>query len=399
MNIFSLSSKIEPLIVEGQCVFIFNHICKKNIKVYFYDKSNINGLKVVISNSNVLVYNIKNNDCYKDNNNICGFTKSEGIFYWISLDSKNQTIYVGIGEPRLETIIYKFSWNFDDKNNYKKNKLFLESLNKVRYNKFVTQKIKLLKNPIVNKIPLIVKNTEELSMNDITSNKYLPKSHLNNVSQQLYDCISGKNFVLNDNDFPEFTQAIEYSIKTEGCWCYNKLKEKSTEFNKDMPNIYETYLRITLGRNSGESPGIPYVMEIWPVGHYSPIHSHANSNAIIRVLNGSINVKLYPYLCNDKIGVKEFAETNFFLNDITWITSSLNQVHQLKNLETNTDTCITIQCYMYGNKNIKHYDYFDYINNNGNKQQYDPDSDMDFFKFKLKMKEEWINKDKHIKYF
>lgn len=399
MNILSPSSKIEPLIVEGQGVFIFNHICKKNIKVYFYDKSNINGLKVVISNSNVLVYNIKNNNCYKDDNNICGFTKSEGIFYWISLDSNNQTIYVGIGEPRLETIIYKFSWNFDDKNNYEKNKLFLESLNKVRYNKFVTQKIKLLKNPIVNKVPLIVKNTEELSMNDIASNKYLPKSHLNNISQQLYDCISGPNFVLNDDDFPEFSQAIEYSIKTKGCWCYNKLKEKSREFDKDVPNIYETYLRITLGQNSGESPGIPYVMEIWPVGHYSPIHSHANSNAIIRVLNGSINVKLYPYLCNDEIGVKEFAETNFFLNDITWITPSLNQVHQLKNLETNTDTCITIQCYMYGNKNIKHYDYFDYINNNGNKQQYEPDSDMEFLKFKLKMKEEWINKDKYIKYF
>jgi hypothetical protein len=399
MNILSPSSKIEPLIVEGQGVFIFNHICKKNIKVYFYDKSNINGLKVVISNSNVLVYNIKNNNCYKDDNNICGFTKSEGIFYWISLDSNNQTIYVGIGEPRLETIIYKFSWNFDDKNNYEKNKLFLESLNKVRYNKFVTQKIKLLKNPIVNKVPLIVKNTEELSMNDIASNKYLPKSHLNNISQQLYDCISGPNFVLNDDDFPEFSQAIEYSIKTKGCWCYNKLKEKSREFDKDVPNIYETYLRITLGQNSGESPGIPYVMEIWPVGHYSPIHSHANSNAIIRVLNGSINVKLYPYLCNDEIGVKEFSETNFFLNDITWITPSLNQVHQLKNLETNTDTCITIQCYMYGNKNIKHYDYFDYINNNGNKQQYEPDSDMEFLKFKLKMKEEWINKDKYIKYF
>ena len=77
----------------------------------------------------------------------------------------------------------------------------------------------------------------------------------------------------------------------------------------------------------------------------------------------------------------------------------LSEFYQLKNLETNTDTCITIQCYMYGNKNIKHYDYFDYINNNGNKQQYDPDSDMDFFRFKLKMKEEWINKDKHIKYF
>ena len=226
-------------------------------------------------------------------------------------------------------------------------------------------------------------------MHDIAENKYLPKAHLNLVAQQLYDCISGPNFVLNNGDFPEFTQAIEYSIKTEGCWCYNKLQEKSTEFNKDVPNINETYLRITLGCNSGDSPGIPYVMEIWPVGHYSPIHTHANSNAIIRVLRGSINVKLFPYLCNDSEGVKEFGEKNFDVDDITWISPTLNQIHQLKNLESNSDTCITIQCYMYGTKNMDHYEYFDYINNDGKKEQYEPESDMEFTKFKLLMKEEW----------
>ena len=133
-------------------------------------------------------------------------------------------------------------------------------------------------------------------------------------------------------------------------------------------------------------------MEIWPVGHYSPIHSHANSNAIIRVLHGQINIKLFPYLCSDSEGVKEFGEKNFGVDDITWISPNLNQIHQLKNLENNIDTCITIQCYMYGVKNSVHYDYFDYIDNDGKKQKYEPDSDMEFIKFKLLMKEEWLQR-------
>jgi hypothetical protein len=69
-------------------------------------------------------------------------------------------------------------------------------------------------------------------------------------------------FYLNSDDFPDFSDAIEYSIITEGKWCNTRLKEKSREFNKDKSNILETYLRITLGQNNGESPGIPYVMEI-----------------------------------------------------------------------------------------------------------------------------------------
>jgi hypothetical protein len=84
--------------------------------------------------------------------------------------------------------------------------------------------------------------------------------------------------------------------------------------------------------------------------------------------------------------------TNTYKNDVTWISPGLNQIHQLKNLESNKDTCMTIQCYMYDNQNIKHYDYFDYIDNNNKIQQYEPDSDMDFVDFKQLMKQEWNNR-------
>jgi hypothetical protein len=218
----------------------------------------------------------------------------------------------------------------------------------------------------------------------------MPKENLPPIGQKLYDCIAGKEFKLNTPDFPEFTQAIEYSIRTPGLWCYEKLKDKSREFNPDVPDLSETYLRITLGENNGESPGIPYVMEIWPVGHYSPIHSHSGANAIIRVLNGEIHVSLYPFLCSQKGSPLEpFGSATFKEGDVTWIAPTLNQTHQLKNLETNSYTCITIQCYMYPANDRGHYDYFDYLDADGNKQLYEPDSDMEFLAFKELIRKEW----------
>jgi hypothetical protein len=248
------------------------------------------------------------------------------------------------------------------------------------------QSIKLLRDPIINPVPLKIKRIDELTMSDIAECKYLPNAFLTQTNQQLFNCISGKNFLLDDDYFPDFSEAIQHSIVTEGCWCYKKLLEKSTEFNPDKPNLYETYLRITLGRNSGESPGIPYVMEIWPSNHYSPVHSHADSNAVIRVLHGSIHVSLFPFLGT----TDSFDEADFHKDDITWLSPELNQIHQLRN---NTDeVCITIQCYMYDLNNEKHYDYFDYLDDNKKIVQYEPDSDMDFVKFKELIRTEWNNK-------
>lgn len=148
------------------------------------------------------------------------------------------------------------------------NKVFLESLVSVGLSETVVP-LRLLKDPITLAVPLFVKGTGDLTMDDVAGTKYLPWSQLSPAGQTMYNCISGDKFVLNTPDFPDFSDAIEYSIRTPGLWCNTRLKEKATEFGSN-PNPLKTYLRITLGQNNGESPGIPYVMEIWPVGHYSP---------------------------------------------------------------------------------------------------------------------------------
>jgi len=377
------------LLVHGQCVFIFKTDNNQSTCLFhIYNNDNSNELKIEFTTTNVIITKLPKNESLIDINNKEGLINKNGAFYWVSIDSQNQKIYCGIGEPRIETIIYSYKFSNDDKLNWENNKLFLESLVKIiiPQESSSIKPLKLLRDPITDKIPMIVKNTDEVSMTDISQGEIIPKSNLSQTAQKLYDCISGKKFILNTKDFPDFSKAIEYSIATPNCWCNTTLIKKSKEFSKD-PNIKETYLRITLGQNNGESPGIPYVMEIWPIGHYSPIHNHAGAHAIIRVLHGSINVSLYPFLSQDNI--EPFSKKDFKKDDITWISPTINQIHQLKNLDDNTKTCITIQCYMYDEDNTEHHDYFDYLDEDSKVQYYEPDSDMDFIQFKEKMREEW----------
>jgi len=365
--------------VHGQGVFVFDCSGEPcNFTLFNANKSN--GLRVSFEFAHVQVTGIQSKEPLLDPNNKKGLSNIKGAYYWFSLDSQNQRLFAGIGEPRLETAVYTYTFS------NALNKAFLESLVSIEYSLIAPRR--LLRDPVTLKVPLLVKNTNELSMSDIAKGEVLPHSNLSAAGQQLYNCISGKRFILNDADFPNFAKAIEYSIATPGLWCNTRLKEKANEFSKDKPNEKETYLRITLGENNGESPGVPYVMEIWPVGHYSPVHSHSSANAVIRVLHGSIHVTLFPFLSSGA-AVEPFATADFSKDNITWINSTLNQTHQLKNLDNNKDTCITIQCYKYDNNDNGHYDYFDYIDADGKIQQYEPDSDMDFIKFKNLMKQEW----------
>ena len=385
------TQKHAKLIVHGQGVFVFANTDNTKPCIFFlYTEDKSDGLRVEFTELSIRVSKISDVTVYVDSDNIQGLSNDNGAYYWFSLDSQNQMLRAGLGEARLESKTYQFEFLFTEDEKRKQNKLFLESIVHVQiYEEAMAMKaMRLLRDPVTVKIPLVVKPTDELTMNDIAQAIYMPKANLSLEAQRLYDCIAGKNFVLDDDDFPEFSQAIEYSIKTPNCWCYEKIKSKSTEFNKDKPDPTETYLRITLGENNGESPGIPYVMEIWPPEHYSPIHNHSGANAIIRVLTGEINVSLYPFLCTD--GGNPFANTNFHKDQITWISPTLNQTHQLRNL--GTQTCITIQCYLYNQNDDSHYDYFDYVDDNGVRQQYEPDSDMDFVHFKNLMKKEWSNR-------
>jgi len=370
------------LIIHGQGVYVFD--AKSECSFIICNKDNNDGLSVALTVTGFSVSNIKTSDKYVSQiPSNKGLTSSAGAYYWFSLDSQNQRLIAGIGEPRIETACYKYQ--FSDA------KPFLEDLVSIKWLRHESNSypkpIRLLKNPITMSTPLIVKDTNTLSMEDIATNTYLPNATLSSEAQILYNCVSGDRFTLDTPDFPDFSKAIEYSINTPGLWCYTRLKQKASEFGN--PHPLETYLRITLGENNGESPGVPYVMEIWPVGHYSPIHNHGGANAIIRVLHGNIHVKLYPYLCNDASGVEPFAEKDFNTGDITWLSPTLNQVHQLTNLKGNKDTCITIQCYMYDKTDTGHYDYFDYLGDNNEKGFFEPDSDMEYMEFKNTIRKEW----------
>ena len=378
------------LIVHGQGVFIFNTNLACSFSILNCEK---NGLIVFFNQGSVQVSTIDNKYTYIDDSNNKGIINSKGAYYWFSLDSQNQILMAGIGEARIDNIIYKYEFNFKTDEERKTNKLFLEDLISIKADEFI-RPIRLLRDPISSTLPLKVARIDDLTMNDIASQKYMPLENLSLVSQKLYNSIGGKKFILDDKDFPDFSRAIEYSIATEGCWCNTKLKEKASDFNPSKPNILETYLRITMGKNNGESPGQMLVMEIWPKGgHFSPVHSHANCEAIIRVLHGSINVSLFPYLSGDNI--EPFLNANFYKDDVTWISPTLNQVHQLKNI-SETTSCITIQCYAYDLEDVTHYDYFDYIGENGETLQFEPDSDMDFVLFKQKMKQEWTNRPRNF---
>ena len=367
----------DTLLVHGQGVFLFKGSEPTCAFTIFSDDKK-NGISVEFSATGVDVFTIPDGTELKDPDNNVGLVDASGAYYWFSLDAQNQVLYAGLGEPRLETATYEYYFPTE-------HKAFLESLTHIVLHEDTgIFPLRILRDPVTSTVPLTVKDKDELTMEDVAAADYMPKANLSAVSQKMYECVAGKNFVLNTPDFPEFSDAIEYSIATPGCWCHETLLKKATEFSKDKPIVAETYLRITLGQNNGESPGIPYVMEIWPPGHYSPVHSHANAEAVIRVLHGSIQVQLFPFLSKD---IDPFETAHFPEGDILWISPTLNQVHQLHNV--GLETCVTIQCYMYDTSDQEHYDYFDYINPDGAIEKYEPDSDMEFLQFKDLMRMEW----------
>ena len=71
-----------------------------------------------------------------------------------------------------------------------------------------------------------------------------------------------------------------FSINTPECKLYETLQTKS-------------YLRITIGPSARQSPGIPYVLEIWPAGSQSPVHNHGSTYAIVKVLYGTIENRTF----------------------------------------------------------------------------------------------------------
>jgi hypothetical protein len=122
---------------------------------------------------------------------------------------------------------------------------------------------------------------QKISLLDLERGVYTAPANLPRACQDLYGNVGGPNIVLDSLEFPEFSKAIQRSCQTPGLLAFNILKSKSGEFGHEDMN--GTYLRITLRYNVGDSPGVPYVLEVWPADYFSPIHDHGDANGIIKV--------------------------------------------------------------------------------------------------------------------
>jgi len=190
--------------------------------------------------------------------------------------------------------------------------------------------------------------------------------------------------------FPILYKPLNIVLKIRKDGVTKKLVEKANRFGQ--PNPMATYLRITYGQRLGISPGHAYVIEIWPAGHYSPIHNHSNAYGIIRVLYGRLLVKIYPELTTKSIPyppIEQLLEEGH----VTWMLPKLNQTHQVRNPDLYGKCAISIQCYQYGQDDNVHYEFFDYLSNDGlSIGHFDPKSDMDYLEFKELIRQEWITK-------
>ncbi|KAI9147201.1 RmlC-like cupin domain-containing protein [Paramyrothecium foliicola] len=240
--------------------------------------------------------------------------------------------------------------------------------------------------PIIHPLPVVidrspfVRPADQVTLLDLDSGTYTAPANLPEACQVLYGNVAGTKIVLADDDFPDFAEAIQYSCSTPGRWGYEKLAEKAGEFTSD-PN--GTYLRITLGYNLGDSPGIPYVLEIWPSMHYSPIHDHGDACAVIKVLHGSINCTWYTSLTKPI----EIGRASLRKGNVTWIGDNNYQIHKLHN--TTPTVCCTIQCYRYKNQDNVHFDGFRWIDDKGEPHKFPPNSDKAFHDFRDIIKQEW----------
>merc|ERR1712038_527912 len=340
--------------------------------------------------------------------------------FWMSFDKENLILRGGTGYMITALQLFEKRFESPTRNPSPEAKAkYLKNYGKLsRYSMYKPdcvikdgKHVELIKSkyPIYKDLPPIVKDHDKITLEDLDSRTAISIKELSPECQRLYENVAGANIKINPPDFPDFAQAIDYSINHGICKCTLEKKAQG-EFNKPGSTVYdanETYLRITLGSNMGDSPGIPYVMEIWPAGCYSPIHDHSQANAIIKVLHGSLTTRYFEsldraqqqeeqsdhhhfdFFHKKKEKVEPYAEAVVSEGDVTWLDDRQFQTHQLFNHNIDGTACITIQCYMYNDKDNSHYENFDFIGSDNQIQPFVPNSDWDYDCFKKLLKKEF----------
>ena len=229
-----------------------------------------------------------------------------------------------------------------------------EQIRKLRSLVDVEKSVSFYPHPLTHNWSPLVLDSSKATLDILSTNLFTMSASLPAICRELYENVSSPGVTLDwPYKNPRFSDVINYSIKTEGKILKEKLEEKKE-------NGKFQYLRINVGTDRGSSPGIPYVLEIWPPGSESPIHSHGNAYAVEKVLYGTIKFTIYNKTWDKEKTQEELMSFTATQGDVSWMSPNWFQTHKLTN-ESNELFCATLQCYKYGQDDELMWPYFDYL--------------------------------------
>eukprot|EP01132_Coremiostelium_polycephalum_P008490 gene8490-10435_t len=285
--------------------------------------------------------------------------KNTEVNYWFSLDKKNGLLKYGKGDATQSLTLFTCSVD---------KKTIIPGLKYIGIytsTKGEVLKSKVYQLPVTIQLPPFVAPHDGISLEDIEAGVLTSIGNLPTECQNLYAVVAGNKVTLD----PLVATAIQKSLTSTTGALYKKCVQKAQEHHTKLT---ETYLRVTLGLDMGYSPGVPFVLEIWPSGHESPIHQHSDAYAVIKVLSGEIHCQYFSDLRPEVL--TPYMECNFTQNQITYLTPYIYQTHRLQNRKTDS-FCATIQCYKYAHDDTIHYEYFDFLNDKNVIDKFTPNTD------------------------
>ena len=164
--------------------------------------------------------------------------------------------------------------------------------------------------PVKTDLAPFVITADTISLRELEQGTYTVPAVLPEECRLLFQHVAAPSVVLDSEDFPDFSKAIEHSCTTPGLWAYERLKSKEqANATKDDPKC--SYLRFSLGYNwVSESADFEVedtttdcfrqndhgaggtrttlILEIWPRGHSSRTRAYGSTFGIMKVSKLSV---------------------------------------------------------------------------------------------------------------
>ena len=78
-----------------------------------------------------------------------------------------------------------------------------------------------------------------------------------------------------------------------------------------------------MGPSPSKSPGIPYLLQIWPSGCKSSVQNHGSVSAIGKVIHGTIQCGIFNKMSTsqqEKLIPEELFKFDAYKGDVLWMT-------------------------------------------------------------------------------